>query len=35
MLKEAAMVYFNVLWNVDPLLGNDHERSSYTAAVTE
>jgi hypothetical protein len=34
MLKEAAMVYFNILWNVDPMLGNDRE-SSYATAVTE
>jgi hypothetical protein len=25
----------NLLWHADPLLGNDRERSSYIAAVTE
>jgi hypothetical protein len=24
-----------IMWYVDPLLGNDRERSSYTTAVTE
>jgi hypothetical protein len=28
-LKEGAM------WQVDPLLGNCHERSSYTTPITE
>jgi hypothetical protein len=23
-----------ILWNVDPLLGNDHEISNYTTALT-
>jgi hypothetical protein len=25
---------FNILWHVDPLLGNDYEISKYTTAVT-
>jgi hypothetical protein len=24
-----------ILWHVDPLLGSDHERSSYTTAVAK
>jgi hypothetical protein len=24
----------NILWHVDPLLGDDHEISNYTTAVT-
>jgi hypothetical protein len=25
----------NILWHVDPLLGDDHEISNYTTAVTK
>jgi hypothetical protein len=24
-----------ILWHVDPLLGNDHERSSYITAIAK
>jgi hypothetical protein len=24
---------FKILWHVDPLLGNDHEKSSYTTFI--
>jgi hypothetical protein len=29
------LVKMNILWNVDPLLGNDREISSYTTAVAK
>jgi hypothetical protein len=30
-----VLFYSNILWYVDPLLGNDNEISSYTAAIAK
>jgi hypothetical protein len=32
--KELNRNYENILWHVDPLIGNKHETNNYTMAVT-
>jgi hypothetical protein len=35
LLLHNNFLIITLLWHVDPLLGNDRERNSYTTVVTE
>jgi hypothetical protein len=34
MMSKKSIIHTDILWHVDPLLGNDRETNNYTTAVT-